>query len=238
MTAQIPAHARSLLDAQLFYRSRAADMKRRSSTQPTNVITSTAPAFGATSRRRSGASRSVVRGACSGYPSHRYVRPRRRVGIGNMRARGPRRCRRCTTRWLGTLTGVHDPPSEPKATCGDCVMCAGVERSGSYVTFSPDVKCCSYVPHLANFLVGRSLLGPGTREHHGPDRPWGGGDAAGTGPQLSPTSAGSSGRSPISGARRVVVCPHFVEETQGLRRSGRRATWCAPPGSASTSVER
>src|SRR5258708_3849477 len=47
--------------------------------------------------------------------------------------------------WLGALTGIHDPPSEPKATCGDCVMCGGVERSGTYVTFSPDVKCCTYV---------------------------------------------------------------------------------------------
>lgn len=63
--------------------------------------------------------------------------------------------------WLGVLTGVHDPPSEPKATCGDCVMCADVRRSGTRVRFAPEVKCCSYLPHLANFLVGRSLRGPG-----------------------------------------------------------------------------
>ena len=61
--------------------------------------------------------------------------------------------------WLGVLTDVHDPPSEPKATCGDCVMCDA--RSGSRLRFSPAVKCCSYLPHLANFLVGRSLRGSG-----------------------------------------------------------------------------
>ena len=63
--------------------------------------------------------------------------------------------------WLVALTGVDGPPSEPRATCGDCVMCAGVARSGTRVTFSPDVACCDYVPHLANVLTGRALAGPG-----------------------------------------------------------------------------
>src|SRR4051794_28058625 len=64
-------------------------------------------------------------------------------------------------RWLLTLTGLPNPRSEPRATCGDCVMCAGVGRSGSRVAFSADVKCCTYIPHLANFLTGRALAGAG-----------------------------------------------------------------------------
>ena len=118
--------------------------------------------------------------------------------------------------WLGTLTGIHDPPSEPKATCGDCVMCAGVERSGSHVTFSPDVKCCSYVPHLANFLVGRSLLGPGRESIT---------TRIGRRAGVTPLGLGLSyadirrlvGAQSHFGRSPAVVCPHFVEETQGLR---------------------
>jgi hypothetical protein len=116
--------------------------------------------------------------------------------------------------WLDALTGIHDPPSEPKATCADCVMCGGVERSASRVTFSPNVKCCSYVPHLANFLVGRSLLGAGRESITA---------RIGRRAGVTPLGLGLSqadirrlvaaqshfGRSP------VVVCPHFVEETNG-----------------------
>src|SRR5262245_57905979 len=50
-------------------------------------------------------------------------------------------------------------PSESKATCFDCAMCAkGTESSeDSRYFFSPGVKCCSYLPELYNFLVGRVL---------------------------------------------------------------------------------
>jgi hypothetical protein len=116
--------------------------------------------------------------------------------------------------WLGMLTTFPNPPAEPKATCGDCIMCAGVERSGSSVTFSPDVKCCSYVPHLANFVVGRSLLGPGHAS-------------------ISARIAGKAGVTPLAmglshqdvqrvvgersqfGRSAVVVCPHFDHSTKG-----------------------
>ncbi len=116
--------------------------------------------------------------------------------------------------WLGVLTGIHDPPSEPKATCADCVMCAGVERSGSRVAFSPDVKCCSYLPQLANFLVGRSLLGPGRESITARIARRSGVTPLGLG--LSHADVGR-----IVGARShfgrapVVMCPHFVAETQG-----------------------
>ena len=116
--------------------------------------------------------------------------------------------------WLGTLTGIHDPPSEPKATCGDCVMCAGVERSASPVTFSPDVKCCSYVPHLANFLVGGSLLGPGRESITARIARRAGVTPLGLGLSNADIhrivgAQSHFGRSP------AVVCPHFVHETQG-----------------------
>ena len=116
--------------------------------------------------------------------------------------------------WLTTLTGVHSPPPEPKATCDDCVMCAGVERSGSHVTFSPDVKCCTYVPHLANFLVGRSLLGPGRESIRA---------RIARGAGVTPLGLGLThadirrivGEQSDFGRSPVVVCPHFVAETKG-----------------------
>ena len=116
--------------------------------------------------------------------------------------------------WLGTLTGILDLPSEPKATCGDCVMCGGVERSASRVTFAPDVKCCSYVPHLANFLVGRSLLGPGRESITNRIARRAGVTPLGLGLSHADIrrlvgAQSHFGRSP------VVVCPHFVEETKG-----------------------
>ncbi len=116
--------------------------------------------------------------------------------------------------WLGALTGIHDPPSEPKATCGDCVMCAGIERSASHVTFSPDVKCCSYVPHLANFVVGRSLLGPGRASITARIERRAGVTPLGLGLSYADIRRIVGAQSHF-GRAPVVVCPHFVEETKG-----------------------
>ena len=60
-------------------------------------------------------------------------------------------------RWMGELLAGPIPP-ETEATCDDCAMCAkgGAPRGDTHF-FRPDVKCCSYVPELPNFLVGRIL---------------------------------------------------------------------------------
>ncbi|MCA9545602.1 MAG: hypothetical protein KC613_14455 [Myxococcales bacterium] len=60
-------------------------------------------------------------------------------------------------RWLEELLG-EAPPSEPKATCHDCVMCQPdlpADRA-----FNPATRCCTYVPRMPNFLVGRLLEDP------------------------------------------------------------------------------
>src|SRR5450631_4114901 len=56
---------------------------------------------------------------------------------------------------------------EDKATCSDCAMCdksssngggsrsAGTGDGVSY--FRPDTKCCTFQPHLPNYLVGALL---------------------------------------------------------------------------------
>jgi hypothetical protein len=50
-------------------------------------------------------------------------------------------------------------PKETKATCDDCVMLSpGKEpHAGSGYSFDPRTKCCTYIPELPNFLVGRIL---------------------------------------------------------------------------------
>jgi hypothetical protein len=57
-------------------------------------------------------------------------------------------------RWLGELLRERIP-DETLATCGDCAMCskAKVQPRG----FHPDVKCCTYIPTVPNFLLGGIL---------------------------------------------------------------------------------
>ena len=58
------------------------------------------------------------------------------------------------SRWLGELL-KQAIPDETLATCGDCAMC--VKGKGQQTVFHPDVKCCSYIPIVPNFLLGRIL---------------------------------------------------------------------------------
>src|SRR5512142_2026824 len=59
--------------------------------------------------------------------------------------------------WMEELLPGPIPP-EHDTTCGDCPMLAptGAE-DGSGLFFLPDTKCCTYVPTIPNFLVGRIL---------------------------------------------------------------------------------
>ena len=116
--------------------------------------------------------------------------------------------------WLGALTGISEPPAEPKATCADCVMCAGVERSGSAVTFSPDVKCCDYVPYLANFIAGRSLLGPGRDSIRARIAGRAGVTPLGLGLTYAEIGRIVAARSQTGGVPEV-LCPHFDLHTGG-----------------------
>lgn len=44
---------------------------------------------------------------------------------------------------------------EPRATCNDCAMCdKGSGGPGVMDYFKPDLKCCTYLPNLPNYLVG------------------------------------------------------------------------------------
>ncbi len=50
-------------------------------------------------------------------------------------------------------------PRESRATCNNCAMCSqpGAESGPRERYFDPTIKCCTYIPVLPNFLVGRIL---------------------------------------------------------------------------------
>ncbi len=50
-------------------------------------------------------------------------------------------------------------PQESDATCDDCAMCVEDDsrHTRSEIFFNPQTKCCTYVPDLPNYLVGRIL---------------------------------------------------------------------------------
>lgn len=66
--------------------------------------------------------------------------------------------------WLEALLGAP-LPVETRATCHACAQC--VPRVPAAQAFRPDVRCCTYVPRLPNFLVGR-LLRDADDPEHGP----------------------------------------------------------------------
>lgn len=138
--------------------------------------------------------------------------------------------------WAASFLGAPIP-AETDATCADCAMCpppGARPESGAF--FSPDVKCCSYMPPLPNFLVGRMLrdddpaftTGRKTVEARLAAR------LAVTPLGLGPTplhtvlyeERGEQG----FGQSRALLCPHFLDE-QGGRctiwpyRNGVCATW-------------
>src|SRR5947208_9693702 len=52
-------------------------------------------------------------------------------------------------------------PAETEATCSDCAMLCGTpvkaQPAAAAPFFDPSTKCCTYLPVLPNFLVGRML---------------------------------------------------------------------------------
>ncbi len=53
-------------------------------------------------------------------------------------------------------------PEETEATCEHCAMCnkGDARLTGATNFFNPQTKCCTYMPRLPNFLVGRILQDP------------------------------------------------------------------------------
>jgi hypothetical protein len=124
--------------------------------------------------------------------------------------------------WMADCLG-GPIPAETNATCHECAMLPDpATPPGTVGTFfAPDTKCCTYLPELANFLVGRIL-----RDE----------DAAGAAGResvrkriesrtaLSPLGLYQNAtfklvfRNTVSGFghSRALRCPHYIAEGSGL----------------------
>lgn len=56
--------------------------------------------------------------------------------------------------WIQAAAGAI--PSESRVNCLDCTMCDPATTRAT-VTFDATMKCCTYLPEIPNFLVGRIL---------------------------------------------------------------------------------
>jgi hypothetical protein len=130
-------------------------------------------------------------------------------------------------------------PAESAATCSDCAMVSGEgkkARPAAAPFFNPETKCCTYLPVLPNFLVGRMLAD---------DSP---GFARGrvtlearltSGIAVSPLGIGRDGAyellyvtqgKALFGRERSMRCPHYLDEAGGQcgiwrHRAAVCATW-------------
>jgi hypothetical protein len=132
--------------------------------------------------------------------------------------------------WLDEL--LDGPvPWETRATCDDCAMCSKDSPDGSEEFFNPHVKCCSFHPTLANFLVGHiwndaDPQGRATIEARLRQRV----AVTPLGLEMPPAyrllfehKGNGFGRS------RALICPHFVDAD-----GGRCAIWRHRPASCAT----
>ncbi len=137
-------------------------------------------------------------------------------------------------RWMADALG-GSIPNETEATCSDCAMCtpASIDARAADGAFDPTTKCCTYLPALANYLVGAILADPST-------------DPAGRASVLARIDAGI-GVSPLGlertplyetlyrhgagrafGRSRALRCPHYLEHGAcGIwqHRESTCATW-------------
>jgi len=121
-------------------------------------------------------------------------------------------------RWIDDLLGAPIEP-ETNATCADCAMGAPANAppDPETVYFNPRVKCCTFVPVLPSFLVGRIL------RDRAPERAQGRASVEAriaTGIGLTPLGLGRSPAQHVPDARfghdEKYLCPHFVQQDGGL----------------------
>jgi hypothetical protein len=124
-----------------------------------------------------------------------------------------------SARWMQGLLG-EDIPRERRATSASCAMCAPARKPASAVHryFDPDVKCCSYHPILANFLVGRALADSDPAASASMEARLAAETATATPMGLGqpPVYATLYDRATKAfGVSKALRCPHYVVETGG-----------------------
>jgi hypothetical protein len=126
-------------------------------------------------------------------------------------------------------------PEETEATCEHCAMCTkgDARLTGATHYFNPQTKCCTYMPRLPNFLVGRIL--------HDPDPDFLSGRMsveARIHRKVAVTPLGlirdpvhvllyRQGKEATFGQSRALRCPHYLEESGHCGVWRHRESTCA-----------
>ncbi len=137
-------------------------------------------------------------------------------------------------KWMDDLLGGL-VPRESRATCGSCAMRAppDADKNNRGTFFDPVIKCCTYLPTLYNFLVGRILsetdpAAAAGRETVGARLARGVGVSP-LGLMPTPTFSLLYGNSKQSfGKARALKCPHYIED------GGRCGVWANRESTCST----
>jgi hypothetical protein len=112
-------------------------------------------------------------------------------------------------------------PAETRASCQQCAMCPPTPgaASSTFDYFHPQTKCCTYLPRLPNFLVGRILA------DETPEMEWGRASVEQCirkGVAVTPLGLATdakfnllyrAGREATFGKSLSMRCPHYLEES-------------------------
>ncbi len=113
-------------------------------------------------------------------------------------------------------------PAETQATCQQCAMCpphASAAAPFSTDYFHPQTKCCTYLPRLPNFLVGRILadetpeMQPGRASIEQRIRKSVAVTPLGLAADARFTLLYRAGRTATFGKSQTLRCPHYLEES-------------------------
>jgi hypothetical protein len=131
-------------------------------------------------------------------------------------------------RWMAELL-AGPIPDETAATCDRCAMCVpDAARS-----FRPDTKCCTFLPTLHNFLVGRVLADSDPESATGRATVIArmqkkvGVNPLGLGPTRAHNLIYEDGGHAVFGKSRALLCPHYLDGMCGVwkHRESTCATW-------------
>jgi len=117
------------------------------------------------------------------------------------------------------------PDNEPLSDCAACVMAA--PAAPQRPVFAAPARCCTYHPHLANFLVGQALErgGSGAEQIRARLRQPSGLDPSGIHPSAA-HRAQQAARPDGFGNDQALACPYWVEGPQGCSIHAHRDAVC------------
>jgi hypothetical protein len=147
--------------------------------------------------------------------------------------------------WIAAMLPGPIPP-EKQATCDHCAMLPQPEpdRGAAEGFFSPETKCCTYMPQLGNFLVGRILTDPDESARRGREtvekRIEAGAGVTPLGLRRTRLYDLLYAQSPAAfGRAKAMLCPHYLADDGGKcgvwkNRESTCATWFCKFGRGQT----